>query len=168
MTHSVLIAGGGIAGLAAAFALTRAGLQTTACERAPAFTEVGAGVQLGPNVTRILHAWGLEAALHQVAFQPQQLVARNLSTGECLATLRLQDMQQRFGAPYMTVHRADLHGLLLAMARANGVELCTDAQVQALSNQPEGVVVSLGSAVKQNKTYSMAVVAAGVWSQLRQ
>ena len=168
MTHSVLIAGGGIAGLAAAVALTRAGLQTTVCERAPAFTEVGAGVQLGPNVTRILHAWGIETALHQVAFQPQQLVARSLSTGECLATLRLQDMQQRYGAPYMTVHRADLHGLLLAMARANGVELCTDAQVQALSNQPEGVVVSLGSAVKQNKTYSMAVVADGVWSQLRQ
>ena len=91
MTHSVLIAGGGIAGLAAAVGLAHAGWHPTVCERAPAFSEVGAGVQLGPNVTRILRAWGGEAALAQWGFQPDRLLACDLTSGEVLATLPLKD-----------------------------------------------------------------------------
>ena len=67
MSINVLIAGGGIGGLAAALACARAGQAVELFERAPAFAEIGAGIQLGPHVTRILHGWGLQSALQAVA-----------------------------------------------------------------------------------------------------
>jgi len=63
MNRNVLMAGGGIAGMAAGFAVARVGWFAKVFERAPEFSEVGAGVQLGPNVTRLLQAWGLGDAL---------------------------------------------------------------------------------------------------------
>lgn len=167
MTHSVLIAGGGIAGLAAAIGLARAGWQPMVCERAAGFAEVGAGVQLGPNVTRILNAWGAEALLKQVAFQPKQLVAHGLDTGERLASLSLQDMQHRYGAPYVTVHRADLHAVLLQLSQTHGAELRHSSHINRLVNQDAGVL-AYGPDDQQPTTHHMAVVADGVWSQLRQ
>lgn len=167
MTHSVLIAGGGIAGLAAAVGLARAGWQPTVCERADGFAEVGAGVQLGPNVTRILNEWGAEASLKQVAFQPKQLVAHGLGTGERLASLSLQDMQHRYGAPYVTVHRADLHAVLLQLSQTLGAELRLSTHVNRLANQDAGVL-AFGPDEQQSTAHHMAVVADGVWSQLRQ
>jgi salicylate hydroxylase len=167
MTDSVLIAGGGIAGLAAAVGLARAGWQPTVCERAPAFSEVGAGVQLGPNVTRILRAWGAEGSLAQVGFQPARLLARDLHSGEVLATLSLKDAQLRYGSPYVTVHRADLHGLLLKLAHSQNVVLYNDQQVQQLHHHPNGVVAQYSNGAPST-SHNMAVVADGVWSQLRQ
>ena len=167
MTDSVLIAGGGIAGLAAAVGLARAGWQPTVCERAPAFSEVGAGVQLGPNVTRILRAWGAEAALEKVGFQPEQLLARDLHTGEVLATLSLKDAQHRYGSPYVTVHRADLHGLLLQLAQSQNVVLHNDQQVKELQQLQNGVLAQYSKG-EPSSSHQMAVVADGVWSQLRQ
>ena len=70
-----LIAGGGIGGLAAALALQRQGVSCELWEQAPAFTEVGAGIQMGPNVNLILNAWGLGDALRAVAVQPEALVS---------------------------------------------------------------------------------------------
>jgi salicylate hydroxylase len=64
-------------------------------------------------VTRILQAWGFGDALRQVATFPLGLHARSMSTGEVLATLPIKDAVQLYGAPYVTIHRADLHGLLL-------------------------------------------------------
>lgn len=167
MTHSVLIAGGGIAGLAAATGLARAGWQPTVCERATAFSEVGAGVQLGPNVTRILHAWGAEAALRKVGFQPERLLARDLNSGEALAALSLRDAQQRYGSPYVTVHRADLHGLLLQLAQSQQVILRNGQQVQHVVNQPHDVLAHYSDGTPST-SHPMVVVADGVWSQLRQ
>ena len=167
MTHSVLIAGGGIAGLAAAVGLARAGWQPTVCERASAFSEVGAGVQLGPNVTRILHAWGAESALAKVGFQPERLLARDLNSGEKLAALLLKDAQHRYGAPYVTLHRADLHGLLLQLAQSQHVILRNDQQVQQVVNQSHDVLAHYSDG-SPNTSHPMAVVADGVWSQLRQ
>ena len=92
MNRNVLIAGGGIAGMAAGFAAARAGWRATVFERAPEFSEVGAGVQLGPNVTRILQAWGLDDALKHMAAFPAGLHARSMTTGEVLATLPLKVM----------------------------------------------------------------------------
>ncbi|OYU41705.1 MAG: FAD-dependent oxidoreductase, partial [Burkholderiales bacterium PBB4] len=72
----ILVAGGGIGGLAAALATARSGHSGKLFERAPAFAEVGAGVQLGPNVTRILHGWGLAESLKAVAAFPDFLQVR--------------------------------------------------------------------------------------------
>ncbi|MDQ3060923.1 MAG: FAD-dependent monooxygenase [Pseudomonadota bacterium] len=114
MTRQVLIAGGGIGGLAAALAASRAGWDVRLYERAPAFSEVGAGVQLGPNVVRLLHGWGLQGALARVAAFPQRLQVRDAVSGRELGVLALGERAlDKYGAPYVTIHRADLHGLLL-------------------------------------------------------
>ncbi|NDE04486.1 MAG: hypothetical protein EB003_07555 [Flavobacteriia bacterium] len=158
MNRQVLIAGGGVAGMAASLAAMRAGWHATVFERVPAFSEVGAGVQLGPNVTRILQAWGLGDALQQVAAFPSGLHARSLTTGEVLATLPLTDAGQTYGAPYVTIHRADLHGLLLQAAAHAGVQVHSDAvQLEVMQHGR-----------LQHHTSAAAVAADGVWSPLRQ
>jgi len=169
MNRNVLIAGGGIAGMAAGFAAARAGWHAMAFERAPEFSEVGAGVQLGPNVTRILQAWGLGDALRQVAAFPSGLHARSLGTGEVLATLPVKDALQTYGAPYVTLHRADLHGLLLQAASREGVQVHSDALVQRVSQAANGVALEvLQREQLQQHTAAVVVAADGVWSPLRQ
>jgi signal transduction histidine kinase len=83
----VLLAGAGIGGLAAAVACAQRGLPVQLLERAAQLSEVGAGIQIGPNVTRILQAWGLGAALAEVAAFPGKLQARDAQTGQVLGTL---------------------------------------------------------------------------------
>jgi salicylate hydroxylase len=169
MNREVLIAGGGIAGMAAGFAATRAGWQVHVFERAPEFSEVGAGVQLGPNVTRILQTWGLDDVLKQVAAFPSGLHARSMVTGEVLATLPLKDAVTTYGAPYVTIHRADLHGLLLQAAEGEGVQVFSDAVVQRVDALPDGVAIEvLQRGRVQQLIGAIAVAADGVWSPLRQ
>ena len=121
MSRQILIAGGGIGGLAAALACGRAGAQVQLFERAAAFGEVGAGIQIGPNVTRILAQWGLSDGLAAVAALPSHLQVRSAATGGELGVLPLgASAVARYGAPYATVHRADLHTLLLDAVRAQG------------------------------------------------
>ncbi|KRC20067.1 MULTISPECIES: FAD-dependent monooxygenase [unclassified Acidovorax] len=115
MKKQVLVAGGGIGGLAAALGASRAGWDVRLYERAAAFSEVGAGVQLGPNVVRRLQAWGLQKPLQAVAAFPARLQVRSALSGRALAELPLGTTAiERYGAAYATIHRADLHGLLLA------------------------------------------------------
>ena len=119
MQKQVLIVGGGIGGLAAALGCSHAGWEVRLYERAPQFTEVGAGVQIGPNVVRCLRAWGLQAALEAVAAFPDRLQVRSALDGRELASLPLgAAIARRYGAAYATIHRADLHGLLLDAVRA--------------------------------------------------
>ena len=169
MTKSLVVAGGGIAGMAAGLAAARAGWQATVFERAQAFSEVGAGVQLGPNVTRILQAWGLGDALNELAAFPSGIHARSLTTGEVLATLPVHDFTARYGAPYATLHRADLHGLLLKAAAKQGVQVHSDAMVQKASQSADEAVLEV---MQQGQwlqhTAAVAVAADGVWSPLRQ
>jgi salicylate hydroxylase len=164
----MLIAGGGIAGMATGFAAARAGWQATVFERASEFSEVGAGVQLGPNVTRILQAWGLSDALKQVAAFPAGLHARSMTTGEVLATLPVKDATTKYGAPYVTLHRADLHSLLLQAAAREGVQVHSDAVVQKVSQSADDVVFDVVQhAQLQQHTAALAVAADGVRSPLR-
>lgn len=169
MNRNVLIAGGGIAGMAAGFAAARAGWRATVFERAHAFSEVGAGVQLGPNVTRILQAWGLGDALKQVAAFPAGLHARSMTTGEVMAILPLKDAVQSYGAPYVTIHRADLHGLLLQAAFSQGVQVHSDALVQRVHQTPNVATLDVMQNGELEQHHGAVVVAAdGVWSPLRQ
>ena len=89
MEKQILIAGGGIGGLAAALACSRAGWPVQLLERANEFGEVGAGIQLGPNVMRVLHQWGMAHELTQVVAFPDMLRVRSALTGEELGRLRL-------------------------------------------------------------------------------
>ena len=119
MSRQALIAGGGIGGLAAALSASRVGWDVRLYERAPVFSEVGAGVQLSPNVVRVLHGWGLQAELARVAAFPNRLQVRDAVSGRELGVLLLgRQALQKYGAPYATIHRADLHDVLLQAVQA--------------------------------------------------
>ena len=112
-SHEVAISGGGIGGLSAALALARSGVSSVVFERQAQWSEEGAGVQLGPNATRRLIAWGLEKALFDCAAWPERIEALNAKSGEVLCALPLGSRcQVRYGAPYATLMRADLQRLL--------------------------------------------------------
>ena len=163
----VLIAGGGIGGLAAALACAQNGVKVQLLERAAQFSEVGAGIQLGPNVTRILQAWGLGDALAQVAAFPGQLKTRDAKTGQVLGTLRLGERAQAlYGGPYATVHRADLHGLLHQAALAAGADLQLGQSVQGWRETEQGLDVHTAEG---DSLQAHALIGAdGVWSAVRQ
>jgi salicylate hydroxylase len=155
MLEKVLIVGGGIAGLASGLALARARAEVRILERAPELTEVGAGVQLGPNVTRILNAWGLSPAIEKVAAYPVSLKARSATSGDVLASLPLSDMATRYGAPYITIHRADLQNVLLNKVQALGADVRCSSPVQKLPTD-------------LHENANALIIADGVWSNLRQ
>jgi salicylate hydroxylase len=168
MTKQALIVGGGVGGLAAALACSRAGWQVRLFERANAFSEVGAGIQMGPNVVRILHGWGLAEALQSVAAFPQRLQVRNAVSGDELGVLRLGAVAvQRYGAPYATVHRNDIHQLLLQAARAReGVSLSLQTTVNGYTANGDSVGIrsSDGTEVKGD----LLIGADGLWSRIRE
>ena len=143
MKKQVLIAGGGIAGLAAGIGAARAGWEVRLCERAAVFSEVGAGVQLGPNVVRRLQSWGLQGALQAVAAFPPRLVVRCALSGAQLGTLALgATAVQRYGAAYASIHRADLHGLLLqALQQQPDVHLNLEQTIEGYSASDDAVTV---------------------------
>jgi len=162
-----LIAGGGIGGLAAALAAARAGWGVRLYERAPVFCEVGAGIQLGPNVVKLLQGWGLADGLARVAAFPQQLEVRNAMSGRALGRLRLGDtMRQRYGAAYATVHRADLHALLLDAVRQTGVTLKLNHTLDRFSQDTNTVSVQSGDDPPVEA--EVLVGADGLWSPVRQ
>ncbi|MYT74083.1 NAD(P)-binding protein [Streptomyces sp. SID8367] len=130
----MLIVGGGIGGLGAALALSRQGLAVRLLERAPAFGEVGAGLQLAPNCTRILDDYGLLDEARSLGVVPDAMVMRDALDGAELTRLDLRDLERRYGYPYLVIHRSDLHALLLRACGRAGVELITDAHVTAYEN----------------------------------
>ena len=143
MKKQVLIAGGGIAGLAAGIGAARAGWEVRLFERAAVFSEVGAGVQLGPNVVRRLQSWGLQGALQAVAAFPPRLVVRCALSGAQLGALALgATAVQRYGAAYESIHRKDLHGLLLqALQQQTDVHLNLEQTIEGYSASDEAVTV---------------------------
>jgi salicylate hydroxylase len=167
MNENVVIAGGGIGGLACALALARAGVSVDVLEQASAFGEVGAGLQLGPNAVRVLHAWGLLDGLQACAAFPESLWVRDAHGGQRLGQLRLGAMAQaRYGQPYATLHRADLHGLLLrAVQQEPGVRLHLNTRLAAYEPMPDGVRVTT-----ENETVlqGQALMGCdGLWSRVR-
>lgn len=137
---SAVIAGGGIGGLACAVALRRAGLDVTVLEQAPAFEEVGAGLQLTPNATRILRAMGLLPALEAVAVAPEALEVRDGASGRIIASAPYAPATEKYGAPFLVAHRADLLRVLAQGAQDLGTRFELSASV-------EGVEVSDAVAV---------------------
>jgi 3-hydroxybenzoate 6-monooxygenase len=126
----VLVVGGGMAGLAGALALKTNGADVTLVEVAPEFGEVGAGLQLAPNATRALRRWGLLEKALDIGVQPKHLVFRDAVSGEELTRQTLGgDFEERYGAPYIVIHRSDLHRILLDACRDAGVTLVNNVKV---------------------------------------
>ena len=163
----MLIAGGGIGGLTAALALARQGHRVQLLEQADVFAEVGAGIQLGPNATSRLASLGLLEAVEDIAAHPEALVTTGALSGDELARLRLgAAMQQRYGASYCCVHRADLHALLLeAVQGQQGVTLDLRARITRIEARDDAVSVAAEDARAWEG--DALVGADGLWSVVR-
>jgi 2-polyprenyl-6-methoxyphenol hydroxylase-like FAD-dependent oxidoreductase len=163
----VLIVGGGIGGLATAIALARNGMRATLLERSVFADETGAGIQLGPNATRILAELGVLDAVETVAFKPDVLRLFDGVTGGALASVPLGSVaEQRYGAPYLTFHRADLHAALLAACQGiEAIDLRDGFDVTEVESLADGVT-AIGADGSQVKGSSL-IAADGIWSRLR-
>jgi len=131
----VIVVGGGIGGLSAAFGLSRLGLRVRVLERAKEFGEVGAGLQIAPNCTRILDDYGLLEEAKARGVVPDRMVMRDAVDGTELTALDLRDLEREYGFPYMVIHRSDLHALFLEACRDAGVELLTEQRVVAYGQE---------------------------------
>src|SRR5262245_723772 len=165
--REAIIVGGGIGGLATAIALARKAIRSLVLERSTFADETGAGIQLGPNATRVLDALGVLGRVEKIGFKPQSLQLYDGVSGRELASVPLgRIIQERYGAPYVTCHRADLHGTLLAECRRLAeVELKVDFEVTEASSFATHVTAQ--GADGQAFEGASLVAAEGIWSRLR-
>jgi salicylate hydroxylase len=109
----IIIVGAGIGGLSASLALARNGHCVTIYESAPQLAEVGTGVQMSPNAVKLFFEWGVGPDLLEKAALPQSLYIHNWKDGRVLGETKITpDFEKRYGAPYIVVHRAEMHEIL--------------------------------------------------------
>jgi salicylate hydroxylase len=165
--HPVLIAGGGIGGLATALALARHGIPSRILERRDGFAEEGAGIQIGPHGMRVLTWLGIDAVVRAAAAEPDSLRVMNARSGHEITALPLGTwIARRHGAPYCTLHRQDLHSALVNRAVANpliAIEANTDVANAASSLEGVTVKTANGAALSG----AALIGADGLWSSLR-
>lgn len=163
----ILIAGAGIAGLAAAIALARTGRTVTVLEKRLEPSEEGAGIQIGPNGTRILQQFGVAPHLLDKVATPQAILVMDGVSGRELTRLPLgHDIEARHGAPYWVIHRADLHTALRKRAAAlPAITLRLGAEVVTVTTTGRCVTARLADGEEVPGTTLLA--ADGIWSQLR-
>jgi 3-hydroxybenzoate 6-monooxygenase len=161
----VIVVGGGIGGLSAAFALTRKGLSVRVLERSAEFGEVGAGIQIAPNCTRILNSYGLLDEARALGVLPVSMLMKDALDAAVLTRLDLKDMERRYGTPYMVIHRSDLHGLFLKACQNGGVDLRTGQHVTGYENTQGGARVRLADGTAQRAR--LVVAADGLHSVAR-
>ena len=146
-TLPVLIAGGGIGGLAAALALARQGFEVKVLEQAAQIGEIGAGIQLGPNAFAAFDALGIgEQARARAVYTERMVMMDAVDEREVVAIPVGDAFRERFGNPYGVIHRADVHGSLLEGVQATDrIEFCTSTVVQGVEQSGDEVIVTDGS-----------------------
>lgn len=162
-----LIVGGGIGGFATALALAQRGFDSDLVDAADSFGEVGAGIQLGPNVFKMFDRLGLTEAVNAVAVFPDALEMRDARSGETITEIPLTGpFRERFAYPYAVIYRPDLHRILREAALATGrVTARTGVKIVDYSQDAEGVRAT----AEDGETLSApwAVAADGLWSRVR-
>lgn len=144
--RDALVVGAGIGGLTCALALRQAGVDVCILEQAPALEEVGAGLQLTPNATRVLRDFGVLDAVLEVGVLPVALEVMEGRTGRLIARCEYGPATARYGAPFLVIHRADLHGALARAAQQSGSRIELGAQVEGVEadNGKVAVIASRG------------------------
>ena len=163
----IVVVGGGIGGLAAALALARRGFSVRLLEQAQDFKEIGAGIQLGPNVFYMFEQLGIISEVARFAVYPENLIMMDSVTAAEVTRIPLgEPFEARFGYPYAVIHRADLHRVLLAACeRLDSVRFQTGRKVTALEDDGERVTVR----TQDGSCFTAAAVvgADGLWSTVR-
>ncbi|MET1178208.1 FAD-dependent monooxygenase [Peribacillus simplex] len=130
----VIVVGGGIGGLAAAYGIAKLGKKVTLLEQAPNFGEVGAGLQVGPNGLRALDALGVLDEVYKLAIFPRRHVFMDALSGKELSAVQFGDsFRERFGYPYIVIHRSDLHSVLLKACQSlDNVSFLTNHKLESV------------------------------------
>ncbi|CAF1448618.1 unnamed protein product, partial [Adineta steineri] len=165
--EAVLIVGGGIGGLATALSFAQAGTQVRLLEKKDSFREVGAGMQLAPNCSRLLDRLGILQQVQANAVFPKQIVWMDAMSGERLTCIDLgPEFVEQFGYPYIVVHRADLLNALYEACISNSlITLETNRTVTGVDEKPESIMVKCTNGMCY--VCDMVVAADGLWSTLR-
>src|SRR5579885_1202895 len=139
----VVIAGGGLGGLAAALALSRKGFRVLVLEQAREFAEIGAGIQLAPNAWHAIDALGVGELVKKEAVFIERVLMMDGVSGETVIEIPTDErFAKRFGNPYAVTHRADIHGALLEGCKASPlIELRANARVTGFSDRGSSVEV---------------------------
>ena len=162
-----LIAGGGIGGLVAAYALALKGFPVRVLEQSDEFREVGAGIQLGPNIFQALEKIGLKDAILADAWRPGALTMRCALSGKLITSMPLGDKAEAFfKQPYAVTHRADIHGVFLKACQSNNlISLETKHEVAAFLDHGDRVTVTLTTG---EEIEGCALIGCdGMWSKIR-
>jgi 3-hydroxybenzoate 6-monooxygenase len=163
----ILVVGGGLGGLALAIALARRGRRVHVIEKNPEFSEVGAGLQIAPNASRVLDDLGVLPAIHRHAVFPARLLWMDAVSGERLTALDLgAPFVERYGFPYFVMHRHDLLNTLLEAARADErITLEPARDVVSIADAGDGAEVTCADGSRYRG--DIVVAADGLWSTLR-
>lgn len=164
----VLIAGAGVGGLTTALALLQAGFDVDVYEQAPELNELGAGVQVSANGTRVLYELGLQDALTRIGTESSGKEVRLWNTGQTWPLVDFGDTSvERYGFPYLTLHRADFQGVLAAAVRARKPDaIHVGKRCEGMTVSPAGVTLELVGG--ERVSGDVLVGADGIHSQIRQ
>jgi salicylate hydroxylase len=169
-SRTIIVAGAGIGGLTASLALAAKGFRVVILEKAERLEEIGAGLQLSPNASRVLVELGLQPRLAACAVIPDAISLMSARSGGEVARLPLGEAATfRAGAPYWVVHRADLQAALQAHVNDNpDIELRLGCQFEDVVPHAKGLTVVQRSGVTRQQELALALIGAdGVWSTVR-
>ena len=160
----VALIGGGIGGLVAAIALRKRGFEPVVFEQASKLNEVGAGIQITPNSTKILREIGVEDAVRGHGFEPGFMLTRDMATGEILFRTQAKGaMAERFGAGWFQIHRADL--LEILTGALDGADIRLNARCVGIERIEDGAIVDIDGG--QRELFDVVVGCDGIHSTVR-